>query len=80
MRPSMTSSASEAAVLDREDAKTPTGDDDLDDPPPVEEPPKKSTRVPLNKVDATFKTCSNLFENHPCIKKKFSDLLQNSFR
>ena len=30
-------------------------------------------------MDARIKKCSKLFDNHEGIKKKFSDLLQNSF-
>ena len=65
-------STTSADPVDREDARTPTGDTEGGDG----DEKKRLTCVPFNKVDARIKKCSKLFDNHEGIKKKFSDLLQ----
>ena len=67
-------STTSADPVDREDARTPTGDTEGGDG----DEKKRLTCVPFNKVDARIKKCSKLFDNHEGIKKKFSDLLQVS--
>jgi len=86
-------SSPSAALMDNreEDTKTPTGDvvsiinDETEDATAAavevtaDDDNDSGMKLPMENVSG-IKTCSTLFENHPGIKKKFKDLLQNSFR